>query len=244
MKATFVVLAVMMPLLTQAQGTVYSSNLGNTPTGNFAVGSDSWIAQEFLWVGHTVNGVTLTPPCTLNSVQLLMDAASGNPSDFSVSIYTRRACGDPGTRLGTLIGDPDPRAPGVYTYTAAAITLSPSTGYFVVVTSEKAAAEGAYNWSTAFRPPQSFNGNLAIGYYFDSTDGVSWSGHIRQDVGLMAIYGTPVPEPSSYLMFVCGAGILFVVGKRWGSPTRIAEAGISLNDGRTSGCSRRDKSGA
>jgi PEP-CTERM motif len=226
MKVSFVALLVLAPFFTQAQGTVYSSNLGNTPTGSFTLASDSWIAQEFSWLGLMVNGVTLTPPCTLNSIQLQMGSASGSPSDFSVSIYTRGASG-PGTRIGALVGDPDPQSTGVYTYTASGITLAPATGYLVVVTSQRATAEGAYSWSTAFLPSQSYNDNLRIGYYFDSTDGVSWTEHIRQDVGLMAIYGTPVPEPSSCFLFAFGAVCFVFMRKCCTNRIRVLEAGIS-----------------
>ena len=86
-------------------------------------------------------------------------------------------------------------------------------------------AGARHRWSTAFLPAQSVNGNLFIGYYLDSTDGISWRSHIRQAVGLMAIYGTPVPEPSSCLLFVSGA-VCFVWAHRCcKNRARVLEAG-------------------
>src|SRR5664280_720145 len=70
----------------QAQGTLYVSNLGQTPTGSAAIGSDAWVAQT-VFTGTNPGGYML------NSVHLLMNAASGTPSGFAVSIYSKT--GDP-----------------------------------------------------------------------------------------------------------------------------------------------------
>ena len=97
-----------------AQGTLYVSNLGQGPTGSTAIGSDSWIAQVFV-IGTNSGGYAL------NSIQLLMNPASGNPTDFSVSIYSSLS---PIYDLGSLSGS-GPAAGGIFTYTASGITLSP-----------------------------------------------------------------------------------------------------------------------
>jgi len=208
--------------IAQAQGAVYSSNLADTPTGSFGVANNSWFAQDFVWEGYTVNGVVLTPNCTLNSVQLLMGTASGSPSGFTVSIYTA-GLSAPGTSLGTLTGNSNPNNPGVYTYTSPGITLSPGTSYFVVVHSATPSAQGAYNWSTTTSYDQISQGlpiNNVINYltiddtYCDSADGLSWNSHSRQQTAQMAIYGTPVPEPSLCSFLVCTAGVLHYVGRR------------------------------
>ena len=200
MKYTLLVIGAMMPLLTEGQGTVFCSNIlqTNFPAGRFSVASDSWIAQDFSWEG--------TSPFTLVGVELLIDTASGSPSNFSVAIYTLGADG-PGEWLGNLRGDSDPNPQMVrtYFYYADGITLSPGSGFFVVMTSDTAAAQGAYQWFTAFKPGQFFNGSLRLGTsYFDSSDGVSWSGHVDQDLGLIVVTGTPVPEPSSIMLLFCG----------------------------------------
>src|SRR5439155_9744805 len=103
----------------RAQGTVYISNLGETRVGSGAVGSDFWLAQPF------ISGTNSTG-YTLNSVQLLMNAAVGSPSGFTASIYS--SAGAPGNSLGVLAG-PDPLAGGLFSYTPPGLMLSASTKY-------------------------------------------------------------------------------------------------------------------
>ena len=106
----------------QAQGTLYVSNLGQTSTGSESIGNDSWLAQIFR-TGTKSGGYVL------NSVQLLMDATSGSPGGFSVSIYSSL---NPANKLGNLSGS-DPSTGGVFTYTASDLILSPSTYYFTSI---------------------------------------------------------------------------------------------------------------
>jgi hypothetical protein len=138
-----IVLAVglLAPQIVQAQGTTYLSNLGQPSSGSFPVASDKWIAQSF-GTGTNSGGYML------NSVQLLMVAASGSPSSFDVSIYHVMADSGVGiipvNSLGSLNGA-DPGAGGIFTYTASDIALLPETFYFIVVTSATPSAQGAYN---------------------------------------------------------------------------------------------------
>lgn len=186
------------PSFVQAQGTLYISNLDQTPTGSAAIGSDSWIAQRFFTGGNSGGYV-------LNSVQLLIGAASGNPSGFNVSIYNSSG-GVPQNDIGTLSG-PDPLASGTFTYTAPSITLSASTYYFVTVTSETPVLQGSYNWSAA----NSFTSDNAWeidDVYFSSPDGSTWTGYGRQNVFQMAIYATAIPEPATLTLAGLGLAAL------------------------------------
>src|SRR5882672_3454819 len=105
MKAMVVILVLTVELLPQqlpAQGTLYLSNLGQTPIGSSATGSNAWLAGYFQ-TGAEPNGYFL------NSIQLLMAAVSGNPSGFTVSIYEPSnlpfpASLFPGNKLNTLSG--------------------------------------------------------------------------------------------------------------------------------------------
>ena len=149
-----------------------------------------------------------------------MDAASGNPGGFDVSIYSKT--GDPHSftlpgdtvhsSLGSLSGL-DPSAGGLFTYTASGISLSPSTFYFVVVTAATPVSQGAYDWSAA----GSFTQNSATSWtiddaYFSSSDGSSWTQTIRQDVFQMAIYTTATPEPAT--LALAGLGIACLIFRR------------------------------
>ncbi|MGH7990209.1 MAG: choice-of-anchor R domain-containing protein, partial [Limisphaerales bacterium] len=194
---TFLTITLFTCRTIQAQGTTYVSNLDQTPTGSAEIGSDSWIAQEF--------DTLTTDPNTyiLNSVQLLLNPASGSPSEFSVQIYSSPLNDAPQQNLGNLSGSADPSAGGLFTYTASGITLSPDMAYFVVVTAATPVAQGAYVWSAA----NSFTrtGNWTIDdVYYSSANGSSWTETIRQDVFQMAIYATPVPEPETVALFGVG----------------------------------------
>jgi hypothetical protein len=202
---------ILVPLCALAQGTLQVSNLGQTPTGSAAIGSDSWIAQEFI-TGNNPDGYTL------DSVQLLMNAASETPAGFTVSLYSKT--GDPHSGsngdspladIGNLNGSADPSSGGLFAYASAGLLLSSHTFYFVVVTSETPVADGSYNWSAAYRAGvgSSTTGWSIQDYYYSSLNGSTWSETIRQDVFQMGIYATPVPEPSTVaLLFLGGIFIL------------------------------------
>lgn len=203
--------------LTQAQGTVYLSNLGQASTGSFSVGSDSWLATDF-YTGNNAGGYLLV------SVQLAMADASGNPSGFTVMIYS--AVGPagpiPGSSLGTLTGSLSPISAGTYTYTpTSSLILSPSTAYFIVLSAGTTVADGAYAWERAY-PSTSYNPNGnwdGGGYEFRTSSGSlgSW-GYLGEYYPQYAITATPVPEPSSFSLWLAGIGgiasVLFFKNRR------------------------------
>jgi hypothetical protein len=204
------VAALLLPVVTRAQGTLYLSNLGEGSSDSVAVANNAWAAAYFQ-TGFNPGGFTL------NSIQLLMTAASGNPNSFSVSIYdgvTRN--GLLGNYLGSLSG-PDPAAGGVFSYTpTSTITLDYLTGYYIVVTAATASANGSYSWSQADSDnystalwPDSYGSHI-------STDGINWTG-----AGLpfqFSIYATATPEPSELALGALGA--LFLGFHRWRNSSR------------------------
>jgi hypothetical protein len=208
-RTTFVAVVLAVALLlaqgARGQGTMYISNLGQTPAGSGAVGNDSWLAQQFT-TGTNSTGYAL------NSVELLMDTAVGSPNGFRASIYSSPGNGAPGVELGSLAGA-DPTAGGVYAYAASGLVLSPGTYYAVVLTATAPVAQGAYEWSAA----DSF-GRITVapgdpwtipdGYY-SSANGSSWVSHDRRNIFQFAINATPVPEPSALGVLTLGGGCLF-----------------------------------
>ena len=193
--------------ITQAQGNTYLSNLGQTSTGSLPVGSDSWLAIPFI-TGNNASGYFL------NSVQLSLTDASGNPSDFTVMLNTV-AYGNyasPGSSLGTLNGSLNPVTGGVYTYvTALSITLLPNRQYFIVLTAGTVVANGSYFLSYAGGLSYGQNGNwhagnVAGGTLSISTDGSLWSDTLYPPQ--YAITATPVPEPSAWSLIAFSAGVL------------------------------------
>ena len=216
MKNIIIILAVVLlaPQITQAQGTIYLSNLGEPSTGSRAVGSNSWLAVPFV-TGINDGGYIL------NSIQLGVADASGNPGGFTVMLYTPNHLyfAYPGNSLGTLSGSADPATSGVYTYSPAGnLTLSEFTEYLIVLTAGTAVANGAYQWS--FTSTSSYNqvGRWSIGTFAGpgpfstSVDGSSWS-PIPTTYLQFAINATAVPEPGGLSLFVLG-GLLLGFG-RW-----------------------------
>jgi hypothetical protein len=195
--------------IVQAQGTTYLSNLGQSSTDSYAVGSGSWYAS-FFETGTNVGGYSL------NSIQLAMADASGNPSGFTVMIYANRLGAVlPGSSLGTLNGSTDPATGGSYTYTDDSnITLLPSTPYFVVLTAGTVIADGAYEWSLTGIDSYNPSGGWAAngGRVYTSSNGSSWTG-IPVAYPQFAISATAVPEPSALALSVLG-GLGFLWHRR------------------------------
>ena len=217
MKKMIIIFAVALlaPQVIQAQGTIYLSNLGQTPDGSLAVGSDSWLGEGFR-TGTNVDGYVL------DSVQFSMMDASGNPSGFTAMIYSAivNFAILPGSSLGTLNGSVDPATSGVYTYTpASSMALSPHTTYFIVLTAGTAIANGAYEWGLAgtysYNPTDGWavgNHQGTIGVFDSSLDGSSWNlgnqGNLQ-----FAINATAIPEPSPSWLVLLGSGV-FIYARR------------------------------
>lgn len=194
------------PRIAQAQGTVYVSNLGLPSTGSASVASNLWLAEAFL-TGTNAGGYLL------NSVQLALSNALGNPSGFTAMIYNVNplsiAGAAPGTSLGTLNGSLDPVAGGIYTYSPASnLTLLPGTTYFTVLTAGTAVANGAYEWSvTSTYAPTLSGGWNGGGIALSSSDGLNW-GPFPPHYAQLALTATAVPEPSTLGLLALGGFLL------------------------------------
>lgn len=212
-KAAIVLLATLItPSLIQAQETTYISTLGQPSTGILTLGSDSWVAAPFT-TGNNASGYTL------NSIQLELANATGDPSGLTAMLYS-----DPpwpygigvGSSLGTLTLDvsDNPSTSGIYTFfPTTPISLSSSDSYFIALTAATSAANGAYEWD--YTGSDSLNvGWSSQSFAFISNDGLSWS--LPEDhIGIVpqyAVTATPIPEPC-FLALMGLSGLLFV-GRR------------------------------
>jgi hypothetical protein len=206
--------SVMAPQIIQAQGTMTClSNLGQASAGSLAVGSDSWLAVGF-GTGNNVSGYTL------DSIQLGMADASGNPSGFAVMLYSSNIGGGviPRSSLGTLDGSLSPVVGGIFTYApASSLTLSPNSDYFIVLTAGTTVANGAYDWSYANTYSYSQSGGWvapleggAIDNY-QSSDGSNWNFVGGPDQ--FAITVTDAPEPGILGLLGLG-GLAFLWHRR------------------------------
>ncbi len=197
MKKLIIVFSVglLIQQITQAQGTVYLSNLGQSFPDSNPVASDSWLAADFI-TGNNAGGYLL------DSFELGMANATGNPSGFTVMLYSATGIAgvNPGSSLGTLTGSLSPISAGTYTYTPAAdLFLSPSTRYFIVLNAGTIVANGAYEWN--YTSTFSYNpsgGWFGVAVTIASSDGSSWFRlglSPNYDYSEIAITATPVPEP-------------------------------------------------
>jgi hypothetical protein len=196
-------LAVLAPHTAQAQGTLYLSNLGQTSSGSSSVGNDSWLAVDF-WTGTNAGGYSL------NSFQLALTDASGNPSGFTAMLYTEDGVGAPlpGSSLGTLNGSLSPVTAGIYTYSPASdLALLPKTPYFIVLTAGTAVANGAYEWSfTSTYAPTLSGGWHGDDAFLSSSDGLHW--HFNSAYAQFGISATDAPEPSTLGLLALGGFFL------------------------------------
>jgi len=203
-----VAMALLVSQTARTQGTAYLSNLGQSSSGSNPVGSNSWDAVLFQ-AGNNASGYTL------DSIQLGMADASGNPSDFTVMLYSAivLAGSFPGSSLGTLDGSLNPTTAGIYTYVpGSSLTLSPNTLYYLVLTAGTAVSNGAYQWDYASSPAYNPSDNWGWGNGLRSSNGTSWSllGAYPNDYPQFAIDATAIPEPGILgLLGLGGFGFLW-----------------------------------
>ena len=189
----------LLPLFAPAQGTLYVSNLTEPSAGSRAVASDEWLAAT-LHTGSNSGGYIL------NSVQLLVDAASGTPAGFSVSLFNSDGA-NPGSSLGSLSGSTDPSSAGVFTYTASGLELSAATEYWIVVAATTSLSSGAYHWCSA--PTAGFDSTDDWGLFagkLSSNDGLGWD--VSRNIFQFAVYATVVPEPPPFVLTGLGLAAL------------------------------------
>jgi hypothetical protein len=190
----------------RGQGTVYLSSLGQqNGIGNSvnAVASDSWLASGFK-TGTNSGGYAL------NSVQLQMDDATGNPDGFTLMLYTTSQTNSfsspPQNSLGILAGSTNPSMQGVYTYTASGLTLSASTWYFIVLIASSPSVNGSYISdadASTYNPVGGWIINPTNTALKSSNTGSSWNIN-GEAFPIYAITATPVPEPETYVLLGLG----------------------------------------
>jgi len=209
---TFAIAALFAAQMAQAQGTLYVSNLGQNSAGSFGIGNNMWLAQGFE-TGASSGGYVL------NSVQVEMAAAIGNPSGFVVSLYSSFN-GSPSDNLGALGGSINPSSPGLYTYNASPLTLAPSTEYFIVATDATPTTQGIYTWVDTVSTYSSID-EWSFQTVYGSANGSDWTG-LRAYAFETAIYATAVPEPPPWVLGLLGGGFAFYLRARKHSMSRVA----------------------
>jgi hypothetical protein len=200
-------IALLIPQITGAQGTVYVSGLSQTSTGSHSVGSDSWLAADFE-TGTNASGYVL------NSVELALINASGNPNGFTAMLYTQVGEGgvNPGSSLGAFSGSSNPSTSDIYVYTAPPdFILSPNTFYNIVVTSQTLAGTGSYNWSDSTFPPNLSGGwRVSYGVLYSNNGAITdWYAFPVSGYAQFSIDAISIPEPGVLSLFGLGGVFLF-----------------------------------
>ncbi len=184
-----------------AQG-AYLSNLSRTPVGSVGIGNDAWFAQDFT-TGTNSAGYYF------DSALLSMDSLSRVPLGFSVFLYDNSGLLRPQSILATLAGESHPTSAGIYTYTDSDLVLSPSTRYWVVLTSQSPISDGAYNAqlvTATFPNYDAIEGWFMGRSYYASPDGLNWT--LTRSYALQfAIDATAIPEPSSFGLLIYGGAL-------------------------------------
>jgi len=205
--AVLLIVALLIAQSAQAQGTLYLSNLGDTAGAYVSIGSSDLIAQGFE-TGTDSGGYVL------NSVQLGMAAASGNPSGFTVSVYSSLN-GYPSADLGTLSGSSNPSSAGVYSYTTSGLTLAASTEYFVVAMAAASPSGSYFAWvANPAESPYTSVDDWSILPDFASVNGSAWAVSERTYGFQTGIYATAVPEHSTWILCLLGGGFTFYLRTR------------------------------
>ncbi len=188
-----------VPLTTNAQSTLYLSHLGDT--GNTGIGvysSNPWAVS--FETGTSPNGYSL------DSIQLRIAGAFGNPTGFTLSVYNNN--GDvPGTSIAPLSGF-QPTSAGIYAFSASDVTLSPSTVYWAVATSaDSGTSANSLYWAFDPRSYTSADGwSLGGDAYFSDLD--MWNPNGTSPLTL-AIEATAVPEPEVDALIGLGLCAMF-----------------------------------
>lgn len=216
--------------MVQAQGTVYLSNLNGLLYGYSPIASNCWSAVWFN-TGPNAGGYML------DSVQLALNDASGNPSGFKAMIYsmvTNLPYGPPGppdSMLAILDGSENPSTNGIYTYTSlSSLVLSPSTDYYIVLTADTpisspiffdnspagASQTGCYSWKFTSFGFDSSGGWSSASPLIVSTNGLSWRG-LPFGTPQFAVTATPIPEPDIFGLLGLG-GLFFIRRYRRAKP--------------------------
>jgi len=195
--------SIQTPRLLQAQGTMaYLSNLGQASAGSVAVGSNSWVSFAFQ-TGSDASGYAL------NSVQLAMMDASGNPSGFTVFLYSATAVPGlgypyiPVSEIGTVNNSLSPTTAGIYTFTAVSnLTLAPNKNYCIVLTGGTGIGDGAYELNYTGATSNMINNDwVGLQTITISTNGlnthpISSYTLAYDNLAQFAINATVIPEPS------------------------------------------------
>jgi len=198
-----------------ANADVLVSNLSEAQIGGVSVGQLNGVT--FMQRANAFTTGSAAAGYTLNSATLKMSNASGDPSDFSLELFSESS-GNPGSSLAALSGSSDPATAGDFTYTATGVTLLPNTTYFLVADAANSGPNVSdfYSWGQTLSTAQTTTDGWTVADVsrFSPNDGATWSA--GNSVLLFSIDATGVPaipEPTSLALLSLG-GLALVRRRR------------------------------
>jgi len=198
--------------LSQAKAQLIVSNIENPVGFGGTVGSDNWFAQAFITPSDTAY--------FLDSLALKLEKQDANQGTFTVSLWSAAANGQPESLISQVGSVTDVStlttsfAP--YTFNApAGITLAASTTYFVVLGASATLDHSGLLWAdtTQLNPPKTGPGQIG-GWTASADQGQNWEAIVPTVPFQIAVFGTPVPEPASYVLVAGLALVAFALVRR------------------------------
>jgi hypothetical protein len=187
-----IVIFLIVPL---SHAAVMYDDLNADPGGAFQISDSQSLAVELDVQNSAVQ---------LDSIQFGMGDTTGNRGSFFVALFSNTGApnGVPDTAIETLTG-PNPTTAGTYTFTSSGTVLSANTTYWIVASgSENKAYSLNFNSTDPTVSGIDSSGEIPVRSGPFDHDNIS-STHIN-----MRVNGALVPEPSTVVLGIIGAGLV------------------------------------
>jgi hypothetical protein len=194
-------------------------HLDNTPSSSWVIPFGEDINRVVPTIAQRFHTGTSKGEYLIDSITLPFRDALGDPTGFTLSIYSSDPQGVPDVPLRVLTGDPDPDKTGLYEYGANGFPLLGDTDYFLVMRGERTSIfqNDQYLWgrSTGYVPANADGWDDGPIYYTitDRHDDTGpWTSWAYTYPGTFSI--AVVPEPRTSAIAVAFT-LLLMTGKRF-----------------------------
>lgn len=181
-----------------AQAAVLTSNLAETPSGNYTADFSGPEAEAF---------TTDASGGTLASVSISIVGVNDASGNFTLRIFSDNA-GVPGSMVpGGLLTGPSNPSVGINTYTAPTpLTLAASTRYWVVA--QVSSGTGAYDWGYTNSANQTGPWTIEDFEAYSSNAGSTWN----TDVGVLQMSVSDSVSAATAIPTLSEAGMIILSG--------------------------------
>jgi hypothetical protein len=200
--AMILCVALGVPGASRADVIIFDNLNTPSPDAMLDVSFTQWDAQSF-----TVGPSNIQ----LSLAELNLAAAQSSGGNFFLRLYNNSGTNLPGSALETLVGNSNPAAAGIYSYTGSTL-LSANTKYWIVA-GVSTGGGGNYQWR--FELPANVEVGQSIGSIVSFTQGQSWL--VLNDGPPLLTFNmrvSGVPEPSGFVLTTVGLAIGLGLRKR------------------------------